>query len=64
MEIEARQQHEGAQETDLFKIMKKRGRDRLTSGIWGRALKAEDPLAEKLIDRAVEGARGRRSHRR
>ena len=29
-------------------------RDRLTSGIWARALKAEDPLAKELIDRAVE----------
>ena len=33
--------------------MKKHEHDRLTSGIWERALKAKDPLAEKLIDRAV-----------
>ena len=34
--------------------MKEHNRDRLTSGIWERALKANDPLADKLIDRAVE----------
>jgi glucokinase len=57
MEIKARKEHEAGQRTDLFKIMKKHGRDRLTSGIWARALKAGDPLAVKLIDRAV-GALG------
>jgi glucokinase len=54
MEIKAREEHEDGAKTDLFKIMKKHGRDRLTSGIWERAIKAEDPLATKLIDRAVE----------
>src|SRR4051794_23984276 len=54
MEIEARKEHAKGAKTDLFKIMKKRGRDRLTSGIWDRALKAGDPLAERLIDRAIE----------
>ena len=53
MEIKAREEHEAGKHTDLFKIMKKHGHDRLTSGIWERALKAKDPLAEKLIDRAV-----------
>ena len=33
--------------------MKKRGRDRLTSGIWGARPEGQGPLAEKLIDRAV-----------
>ena len=54
MEIKARSEHAKGAKTDLFKIMKKRDRDRLTSGIWARALKANDPLATKLIDRAVE----------
>ena len=40
--------------TALFEIMKKRGRDRLTSGVWLRALQAGDALAEELIERAVE----------
>ena len=33
--------------------MEKRGRTRLQSGVWERALEREDPLAVKLIDRAV-----------
>ena len=57
MEARARREHEDGRKTDLFKIMKKHGRDRLTSGIWERALEAEDPLATELIDRAV-GALG------
>jgi glucokinase len=54
MEIKARSDHKKGKHTELFKIMKKHDRDRLTSGIWERALKAKDPLAEKLIDRAVK----------
>jgi glucokinase len=53
MEERARREHENGRKTDLFKLMKKHGRDRLTSGIWERALKAEDSLATELIDRAV-----------
>ena len=53
MEAKARREHEEGRKTELFKIMKKHGRDRLTSGIWERALEAEDPLATELIDRAV-----------
>jgi glucokinase len=54
MEIKARKEHKNGAKTDLFKIMKKHERDRLTSGIWGRAIQAKDPLATKLIDRAIE----------
>jgi glucokinase len=53
MEAKARSEHEGGRKTDLFKIMKKQGHDRLTSGIWERALKAGDSLATDLIERAV-----------
>jgi glucokinase len=53
MEAKARREHKDGRKTDLFKIMKKHEHDRLTSGIWERALKAEDPLATELIDRAV-----------
>src|SRR2546423_5050360 len=53
METKARREHDGGRKTDLFKIMKKHGHDRLTSGIWERALNAEDSLATELIDRAV-----------
>jgi glucokinase len=38
----------------LFEIMEKRERDRLTSGIWARALKKDDPMAVALIKRAVK----------
>jgi glucokinase len=40
--------------TVLFEVMKERGRDRLTSGIWLRALEQGDALAEELLLRAVE----------
>ena len=45
MEIRARRLHKRGRKTDLFKIMEKRGRTRLTSGVWARALEAEDELA-------------------
>ena len=41
-------------QTVLFELMEKRGRDRLTSGVWLRALKAGDKVAEELILRAVQ----------
>jgi glucokinase len=54
MEAEARRQHEEGVKTDLFKLMRKHERDRLTSGIWERAVDHDDPLATHLIDRAIE----------
>jgi glucokinase len=54
MEAEARRQHEEGQKTDLFKLMEKHDKPRLTSGIWERALDHGDGLAEQLIDRAIE----------
>jgi glucokinase len=57
MEAKARKEHEKGTKTDLFHIMRKRGRDRLTSGIWARALDHGDRLAAELVDRAV-GALG------
>jgi glucokinase len=54
MEAEARRQHEEGHKTDLFKLMEKHDKPRLTSGIWERALNHGDHLAEKLIERAVE----------
>jgi glucokinase len=54
MEIRARQMHRRGHKTDLFKIMEKRGRTRLQSGVWERALAQNDPVAVELIDRAVE----------
>jgi len=54
MEAEARRQHDEGHKTDLFKLMHKHEKPRLTSGIWERALDHGDHLAEKLIDRAIE----------
>ena len=54
MERRARELHDKGQHTDLFKIARKRGRERLTSGIWAAALERKDPLACKLVADAVE----------
>jgi glucokinase len=54
MERRARELHAKGEPTELFKIAHKRGRERLTSGIWAAALERKDPLATRLIDRAVE----------
>jgi glucokinase len=54
MEAEARKRHDDGEKTDLFKLMEKHGKPRLTSGIWERALDHEDELAEELVERAVE----------
>ena len=54
LERRARELEEKGQHTNLFEIMEERGRDRLTSGVWARALKAEDAVARKLIHQAVK----------
>ena len=54
MEIHARKLHEEkGRKTDLFKLMGERERERLTSGIWSRALERHDKLATEIVDRAV-----------
>jgi glucokinase len=53
MEARAREQHAEGRKTDLFKLMERHGRTRLTSGIWARALEHDDKLAAALIDEAV-----------
>jgi glucokinase len=54
MERRARREVAKGTETDLFDLMEKHGRTRLTSGIWARALKRDDKLTHKLITGAVE----------
>jgi glucokinase len=54
MEQKARREAARGAKTELFELMEKHGRTRLTSGIWARALERNDKLAEKLIARAVE----------
>ena len=53
MEARARKLVKRGETTDLFKIMEERGRTRLQSGVWARALEREDPMAVALIDRAI-----------
>ena len=53
MEAKARRDHAAGEPTKLFEIMEEHGRDRLSSGVWERALKHSDPLAEKLMKRAL-----------
>src|SRR5262249_30068019 len=52
MERHARRLVKRGQKTDLFKIMKRRGRKRLSSGVYARALDRGDAMTEKLIDEA------------
>ncbi len=54
MEAKAREEVDDGAKTDLFKLMEKKGRERLSSGIWERALEDGDKLAEKLIERALK----------
>jgi len=54
LEARARKRQEDGEKTDLFKLMEKHDRTRLTSGIWARALEAGDKLATELIDEAIE----------
>jgi glucokinase len=54
MERRARKLVDRGEKTELFEIMEKRGRTRLQSGIWERALKREDQMAVRLIDGAVK----------
>ena len=54
MEARARRLHDSGVKTRLFELAEEHGRDRLTSGIWERALEHGDRVATKLIDRAVD----------
>ncbi len=53
LEARAREKHADGHKTDLFKLMERHDRTRLTSGIWARALEHDDKLATELIDDAV-----------
>jgi glucokinase len=53
MEMRARKLADEGRKTVLFKIMEERGRPRLTSGVWKRALERDDDLAHELVDRAL-----------
>jgi glucokinase len=53
MEARARRAVEKGQRTQLFTLMEKAGRNRLTSGVWAKALARRDPLATRLVERAI-----------
>jgi glucokinase len=53
MELRAKAREKKGTKTALFEIMRTRGRDRLTSGVWARALDRGDALATELMDDAI-----------
>ena len=53
MERRARRLQKRGEKTTLFKIMEERGRDRLTSGVWAKALESGDAVAKKLLHEAA-----------
>jgi glucokinase len=53
MEERARRRAEKGEKTALFELMEAKGRTRLTSGVWARALERGDKLAVELIDDAI-----------
>jgi glucokinase len=54
MEARAREKVEAGAQTVRFEIMEEKGKPRLSSGIWARALERDDKLAHHLVDRAVD----------
>jgi glucokinase len=54
MEAHARKLHEDGRKTKLFKIMEERGRDRLASGVWYRAVDQGDELAIEIVKDAID----------
>jgi glucokinase len=53
MEAHARHLVKEGHKTELFDIMERKGRTRLSSGVWAAALEKKDKMAVELIDDAV-----------
>jgi glucokinase len=53
MEVHARALADKGLETDLFRIMRRRGKERLSSGVFAEALEKGDRVATSLIDDAI-----------
>lgn len=53
MEARARELVKKGRRTSLFKLQQKRGKDRVTSGVWLEAMRKGDRIANMLIDEAV-----------
>lgn len=54
MQKEARRLQKKGKKTQLFKIMKKKGKDKLTSGVFLKAVNRGDKVAKKLMDDNVQ----------
>jgi glucokinase len=54
MEERARRMAEEGHHTILFRLMQEKGRTRLTSGIWERALAHGDKVAQEIVERAFK----------
>jgi glucokinase len=52
MEEQARERIAAGEPSQLLAIMEAKGKPRMASGVWAKALKVGDPLAQALIDRA------------
>jgi glucokinase len=53
MEARARKRAKKGEKTKLFRLMEERGRTRVTSGIWQRALDHNDKLAKEIFEEAI-----------
>jgi glucokinase len=53
MEGWVRRREARGERTSLLRLMDKHDKDRLTSGIWWRAVRDEDPLALRAVERAL-----------
>lgn len=53
MEAHARHLVKEGHKTELFDIMERKGRTRLSSGVWAAALEKKDKMAVELVDDAV-----------
>ncbi len=53
IEVTARRWQEEGRRTELFDIMRRRGRDRVTSGVIAAALAHNDEVTVRLVDQAV-----------
>jgi glucokinase len=54
MELRAQALKDDGRHTKLFKIMKQKDRENLSSGVWAKALEEDDKLAIELIERALD----------
>src|SRR3954471_15038655 len=54
MEAKARREVKDGRKTSLFKIMEGKGRTRLSSGVWAKAIEEGDKLATEIFEQAID----------